>query len=117
MRTRLGRFAAAVILCGSATVAARAATPGFSVSESVSAGKGMNTLARANNLLAGRIASEASKTGNDSVINFKTWHEDTRMHFPGWLPFPVAEPRNSHNFAMHITGEVAIPEAAPGRLA
>lgn len=111
MRTRMGRLAAAVMLCGAATVATRGATPGFSVSESVSAGEGMNSLRRAGDLLAGRVASESSQTGNYAVINFKTPHENGRMHFPGWLPFPVAEPRNDHNFAMHITGEVEIPEA------
>jgi len=110
LRTGAARLAAAAILCASATLSARASNCDFAVSESVAADRGVSSLARADDLLAGDMACASSRTVDDSVINFKNADQAGRMHFPGSLPFPVAEPRDDHNFAMHITGDVEIPE-------
>jgi hypothetical protein len=110
-RTRAARLAAMMILCASATLPARGSTGEFATSECVAANNGMSNLARADDLLAGSMSSKSSRTGECSVINFKDANEAGRMYFPGALPFPVSEPHNDHNFAMHITGDVEIPQA------
>ncbi len=104
-------MAAAAALCASTAIAARASTGTFTTSEYVSAGQGTSSLARADNLFGNSAACKATTTTDSEFVNFKTTGEPGRMHFPGWTPFPVAEPHKDHNFAMHISGQVEIPQA------
>lgn len=106
----IGRLAIAAT-CAMLANFARGATAGFTVTQDVASGITINSLARADDLHAGIIASSQSSTGDYSVVNFRAPNESTRLHFANAAPFPVAEPRHDHNFAMHVTGEVDISKA------
>jgi hypothetical protein len=110
LRGSTGRLAAAA-MCALLANSARAATGDFAVTQDVSSGAAINSLARADDLHAGGVSSSRSATGDFSVVNFKAPDESTLVHFGNTAAFPVAEPPHDHNFAMHITGEVAIPTA------
>jgi hypothetical protein len=111
LRTRGVRLAAATLFCATASIPVRASSGSFEASENVAFDHGVINLERANNVFEGRMASSSAKTAEYSDINFKDANESGRMYFPGALPFPVSEPHDNHNFAMHITGDVEIPEA------
>jgi hypothetical protein len=111
LRRRGARLVAASLLCATASLSARASNGVFQASENVAADQGVSNLERANSVLEGRMASSSARTAEYSDINFKDANESGRMYFPGALPFPVSEPHDNHNFAMHITGDVEIPEA------
>jgi hypothetical protein len=110
LQQHIGRLAMPAA-CAMLANAALGATSGFTVTQNVSGGAAINSLARADNLHAGIIASSSSSTGDYSVVNFRAPDESTRLHFADAADFPIAEPRHDHNFAMHVSGEVDIPRA------
>jgi hypothetical protein len=105
------RLLAAAAGCALLAGSVRASTPGFTVTEEVSSGPAISSMARAGELHEGFIESSSTATGRYSVVNFKAPDESNRMHFADPAEFPVAEPRHDHNFTMRITGEIEIPKA------
>jgi hypothetical protein len=105
-------FLAVVAISGAvAMTSAYGSEDDFSVSQCVSSQTPLRDFIIANDLMAGSAAAGSATTGNCSVVNFKDADEPGKMHFPGSTPFPSGDTPGTHNFVMHINGEVEIPEA------
>lgn len=103
----------ALAIAAASAVAAAAPLPAeFEVTGVVASAVAINSIPKADALLAGTIAGAAPISGTSSTINFDDPEDPGKgFHFGGKVPFLINTAANDTNFAIDARGNVTIPSA------